>query len=125
MDAPANPSIPDTVDPAAVGLPTGVRGKLAAHKRDNSGERTTTLPETGVTVTYPGFIPHDRVMNASKLAGKKRDKVGKILIAQLCQFEGEKLTADEIGTDLPNADVVHLTNLIFGDDAANEDGEGN
>ena len=52
------------------------------------------------------------------MAGKKRDRVGKILVAQLCTFEGENLTADEIGTELPNADVVHLTNLLFGADAS-------
>ena len=120
---PAFAPSPAPVD-AAPAARQSVRDKLRAFKEQNSGERSTELPETGLAVTYPAFIGHDRVVAATKMAGKKRDRVGKILVAQLCTFEGEKLTADEIGTELPNADVVHLTNLLFGADASSgEDGD--
>ena len=87
---------------------------------------STTLPKSGIKVTYPPQISHDRVMAAAKIAGKNKRALGKIVIAQVCEFEGERWTVDEIGTLLDNRDVTHLLTLVLGDDDEDEeDGSGN
>ncbi|MEC5291972.1 hypothetical protein VSX64_14530 [Aurantimonas sp. C2-6-R+9] len=101
----------------------GVVAKLEAYKRANGGDVTTTLPATDLTVSYPAFIGHDQVMNATKIAGKNRSKTGMVLVAQVCKFEGERLTVGQIGSLVPNADVVHLINLLMGEDDDAGEGE--
>jgi len=111
----------------ATAAPSGVLARLEAYKQANNGELTTTLPATGLSVSYPAFIGHDQVMNATKIAGKNRSKTGMVLVAQVCKFEGERLTVGQIGALVPNADVVHLINLLMGedDDAGEDGGSGN
>ena len=116
----AQPAVHEATD-----IKPSVRERLKAYKASNSGDQTTELPKTGIVASYPAFLPHDAVMSASRMAGKKKERLTKILIAKLFTFEGEKLTADEVGADLPNEDVVHMTNILFPSDGADEDGEGN
>lgn len=108
-----------------------VRERLAAAKAALPATISTTLPVSGLAVIYPSLLSHDSVMNAAKIAGKKnKHAVAKIIVAQNCMFEGERLTAGEIGTLLDNRDVTHLTDLLLGkdddeDEADGEGGEGN
>ena len=110
--------------------PKGVLARLEAYKQANSGELTTTLPKTEIwQVSYPAFVGHDQVMNATKIAGKNRSKTGMVLVSQVCKFEGERLTVGQIGSLVPNEDVVHLINILMGEDEGaskgSEDGAGN
>lgn len=101
-----------------------LRDRLKAKKAGADGRLSTKLPVSGITVTYPAFITHAQVMVATKIAGKNRARVGSILVAQVCLFEGERLTVDEISGDLlHNSDATHLINLIFDDEAAEADAE--
>lgn len=104
-----------------------VRDRLAQQKQAGSERLSGTLPKSGLAFTYPGFIGHDAVVAAQKIAGKKRS-VNSVLFAQVCLFEGEKLTVDEIGL-LDYRDVNHLASKVLGaddgDDEDEEDGSGN
>ena len=100
--------------------PSGVHAKLLAFKAEHDVKKTDVLPATGISVTYDGFIGHDAVLAATKIAGKKRERVGLILVARHVTFESEKLSTEEIGSLFPNEDVVHLIGLVLSQD---EDGE--
>ena len=126
--APAAASAPQSAPAPEPEGPKGVRGRLAAYREETSGDLTTVLPKTGVEVSYPAFIPHEKIMLASKATGKAKSKMLSVAASMLCTFEGEKLTDAEIRRFLPNADVVHLSGLLFGKDEdgdEGEDGEGN
>lgn len=102
--------------------PTGVRAKLAA-LRENKAAAETVLPVSGLRVAYPApeLLTHDQVVAAAKMAGKDKRAVGKTIVAQTCTFEGERLSVEEIGTILPNKDVVHLIGLVVGDDEGDDE----
>lgn len=102
--------------------PKSLADRLRARKEQKLSETVrTTLPDTGLTVTYPAFIGHDRVMAAAKIAGKNRTRIGAIVCSQVCTFAGEdgsaeKLTADQFESLLPNADANHLIARVLADE---------
>ena len=95
-------------------------------RKNEAGREVVELPKCGLFASFPSFISHDQVLNARKVAGKKSDRTVKILIAQNCLFgrtkdrQEERLTIDQIGSLLPNADVTHLsTKLLIEDEEGN------
>lgn len=101
-----------------------VRDRLEAAKKERSGNATTTLPQSGLVVTYPKFIPHGRWARAQRLAKGDNGKAQLIMLADICVFDGEKLTLADF--ELFSAfDVMHLMGETFGDEDEKDDDEGN
>lgn len=119
------PAAAPAPEPAA---PQSVIDILRVQKDARSGCLDTELPVSGLTASYPAFINHDAVLNAMKQAGKNRNRIGAVMIAQHCLIGGQRLTVSDITSLMHNDDVVHLTNLLLGDgggDSNDEDGAGN
>lgn len=102
----------------------GVVAKLKQHKASKTGTDRTTLPETGILVTWPSFRAHAMWMKAQRLSKKNPLSVTDIYLALVCQFDGEKLTLDQFKELLPTNDVLHLVGEVMGDDE-DEDAGGN
>ncbi len=102
----------------------GVVALLKKHKAEAEGVNETTLPETGVKVTWPKFQPHHVWTKAQRLAKKNPFGTADIYVALLCKFNGERLTVDEFKELVPTGDALHLTGEVMGDDEF-EDGAGN
>lgn len=103
----------------------GVVALLKQHKAESTGFDDTTLPETGIKVTWPMFQPHSTWMKAQRLAKKNPLSTSDIYLSLLCKFNGEKLTLDEFKTLIPTGDVLHLTGEVLGDNEDDEDDAGN
>lgn len=99
---------------------TGVIAKLKKHKAKKSGFDETTLPETGIKVTWPQFQPHGIWMKAQRLAKKNPMSVADIYIALICKFDGDKMTLTDFNDLVPTGDALHLLGEVMGDD---EDGD--
>lgn len=100
----------------------GLIAQLKAHKAANTGENDTTLPETGVIVTWPKFQPHGVWMKAQRLAKKNPFSVSDYYLSLLCKFNGERMTIDEFKSLIPTGDVLHLGAEVLGDDEDDEAG---
>ena len=111
-----NKSVPATAKPG------GVKEKLKAYAAAHDCAETTVLPKTGITVTYPAFRNHGRIMSAARMAKGDPQKMQVVYLAQTCLFDGEKLTVTDIAELLPDDDSGHLIRKLFG---ANEGEEGN
>lgn len=109
----------DTKNPAIDG---GVVALLKQHKADNTGFDDTTLPETGIKVTWPKFQPHALWTRAQRMSKKNPFGTADIYVTLLCRFNGERLTIDEFKELVPTGDALHLTGEVMGDD---EDDLGN
>ena len=110
---------PETEAPAA-----GVLGKLRAHKNAKRGERDTTLPETGIRVTWPAFLNHgtwQKAMRRNKgnVAAAQTD-----YMTQICRFDGEKITVADWEEFIPLGDANELLAAVFaGSDTEEADDE--
>ncbi len=94
---------------------------LKKHKAEATGDNETTLPETGVKVTWPKFQPHHVWTKAQRLAKKNPFGTADIYVALLCKFNGERLTVDEFKELIPTGDALHLSGEVMGDDEDERD----
>ena len=98
--------------------------KLKKHKDAKKGTDSTTLPDTGIKVTWPQFKPHWVWSKAVRLSKKNPMSVTDNYLPLLCKFDGENMTVEEFKALIPTDDILHLTSEVMGDD--DEDGdEGN
>lgn len=106
---------------------SGVLSRLKKFKDENDKDVTVTLPETGETVSYPGFVSHNTIMQIYKKSGGQKGsaKMAGIAIATLCRFGDEKarLSHTDVAELLPNRDVTFLSSKCLG--VEDEDDEGN
>lgn len=119
-ETPANPGLPEARP--------SVTETLRLQRERMSGEEQTVLPVSGIVVFYPSFINHDAVLVATKQAGKNRDRVGAVMIAQHCRFgpQRERMSVSDITSLLHNGDVVHLVDILLSEnDGAKKDEAGN
>lgn len=100
---------------------TGVIAKLKKHKSGKTGQDSTTLPETGIKVTWPSFQPHGLWMKAQRLAKKNPMGVADIYMALICKFDGEKVTLTDFNALVPTGDALHLLGEVMGDDEDEDD----
>lgn len=100
---------------------SGVVALLEQHKAENTGFDDTTLPETGVTATWPKFQPHSVWTKAQRLSKKNPFGTADNYVALLCRFNGEKLTIEEFKRLIPNGDILHLIGEVMGEDEDEED----
>lgn len=114
-----------TIAPPNAMAPQSVVDRLRAAKDAADGRIETILPVSGMSATYPAFINHNQVLTAIKQAGKDRNRIGAVMIAQHVLIEGERLKISEVTELMHNDDVVHLTNRVLGEGGGDEDGEGN
>ena len=131
-DPTSNAGVPhETAAPAGdtANVAKSIADILREKKAAAGGTVRVTLPVTGIAASYPAFVSHSAVLNASKKAGKDRNKVGVTALATMCTFgdRDERLMIGEINDLLPNEDVTFLIGKLFGSDdaASDEDGEGN
>lgn len=115
----------DTDTLPATNKRSSVIDKLKTYRRDNEGDARFTLPETGVTVTYPKFRKHGVWASALRLAKNKLGKAQVLYICRICLFDGEKLTEADFREYIPMTDANELLGEIFGSDDSDEDDEGN
>lgn len=96
---------------------SGVRAKLAAH-RAKAGEdhKTETLPQSGVTVTIPGFLNHGQWMRAQRQSGGDVATAQAAFVSEVVRFEGEKLTLADMRELIDAKDMLFLISEIFGDE---------
>ena len=100
--------------------------KLKKQKAQKSGENHTTLPESGITVTWPKFQSHGAWMKAQRLAKKDVSKATNFYLTGICKFEGERMTVTDFVDLIPAQDVFHLMGEVMGDvDEADGDDAGN
>lgn len=103
---------------------TGVRAKLAAHKaRAGEDHRSETLPQSGVTVTIPGFLNHGQWMRAQRQSGGDVATAQAAFVSEVVRFEGEKLTLADMRELIDAKDMLFLISEIFGDDKQAEGGD--
>lgn len=93
---------------------SGVRAKLKAHKDANSGERTITLSESGISCTVPNFINHGLWMKAQRVAKGDTPKAQAAFVCEVVRFEGEKLTLTDLAELVSSGDTLQLIGEIFG-----------
>ncbi len=118
----------ETKTPPTPSSDSAVVAKLKKYKAQREGSENTTLPETGVTVTWPKFKSHGIWMKAQRLAKGKPEGAMNIYLTLMCKFDGEKLTLTEFKELVPTDDVMHLLDKVMGgviDDEESEDDEGN
>lgn len=99
----------------------GVVAKLKKYKDAHSGMETFTLPATGISVTYPKFRNHQRMMKAAAMAKNSPTRMQVIYVTENCRFDGEKLTTAEFTQLLPDDDSNALIKLLFGENVAGDD----
>jgi hypothetical protein len=104
---------------------TPLIAKLKKHKADNVGSDETTLPETGIKVTWPQFKPHSIWGKATRLSKKSPLSVTDNYLPLLCKFDGENMTVEEFKQYIPTDDILHLTGEVMGDDDEGDDDVGN
>ena len=97
--------------------------KLKKQKAQKSGEHRTTLPESGITVTWPKFQSHGAWMKAQRLAKKDVSKATNFYLTGICKFDGERMTVTEFVDLIPAQDVFHLMGEVMGDDADDDKGD--
>ncbi len=97
--------------------------KLKKQKDEKSGSNCTTLPETGVVVTWPKFQSHGAWMKAQRLAKKDFAKATNYYLTGICKFDGEKMTVTDFVELLPSNDIFHLTAEVLADHESDDDGE--
>ncbi|SCD23524.1 hypothetical protein [Brucella inopinata] len=102
---------------------SGVRAKLKAHKDANSGERTITLSESGISCTVPNFINHGLWMRAQRVAKGDTPKAQAAFVCEVVRFEGEKLTLTDLAELVSSGDTLQLIGEIFGGKDDNSEGE--
>lgn len=96
---------------------TGVRAKLAAHKaKAGEDHKTETLPQSGVTVTIPGFLNHGQWMRAQRQANGDVATAQAAFVTEVVRFEGEKLTLADMRELVDAKDMLFLISEIFGDE---------
>tara|TARA_R100001369_G_scaffold50217_2_gene76939 strand:+ start:722 stop:1090 length:369 start_codon:yes stop_codon:yes gene_type:complete len=103
---------------------TGVIAKLKKHKASQTGTQDTTLPETGIKVTWPKFQSHGMWMKAQRLSKKNPMGVADIYMALICKFDGESMTLTDFNDLVPTGDALHLLGEVMGEDE-DEDDAGN
>lgn len=113
----------DTTKPEDAIAESKLIAKLKQHKAERAGVDKTTLPETGITVTWPQFKPHGVWMKANRLAKGDPQAAMNAYLPLLCEFDGEKMTIGEFKELLPTDDVLHLFGEVMGGLAPGEDGE--
>lgn len=111
-------------DPSNTDLDSPLIAKLKKHKEENKGQASTTLSETGITVTWPKFKPHWVWSKALRLSKKNPLSVTDNYLPLLCKFDGEHMTLEEFKELIPTNDILDLTSEVMGDDDESED-EGN
>ncbi len=94
---------------------TGVVDKLRKLAEENKGEEVIHLKQSDIRATIPKLITHGMMMKAQTKARGKPGQTPNFVIADLCTFDGERLTHDQIASLLPAGDVQQLTTVIFGD----------
>lgn len=99
--------------------------KLKEHKQKSAGRKATTLPSTGVSVSWPEFKPHGIWMKANRLAKGNPQSTMDFYLPLICRFDGENMTIAEFRELIPTEDVLHLIGEVMGDDATEPDDEGN
>ncbi|SNY91455.1 hypothetical protein SAMN04515647_1676 [Cohaesibacter sp. ES.047] len=104
---------------------SSVIDKLKNYRASNEGDATFTLPETGVTVSYPKFRKHGVWASALRIAKNKLGKAQILYVCRICLFDGEKLTEADFREYIPMSDANELLAEIFGSDDEDEDDEGN
>lgn len=96
---------------------SGVRAKLAAHKaKAGEDHKTETLPQSGVSVTIPGFLNHGQWMRAQRQSGGDVATAQAAFVSEVVRFEGEKLTLADMRELIDAKDMLFLISEIFGDD---------
>jgi hypothetical protein len=111
---------PDQTDAAAdMAGDSPLIAKLKKQKAKKAGESHTTLPETGIVVTWPKFQSHGAWMKAMRLARKDFAKATNFYLTGICTFDGEKMTVTDFVALIPSNDIFHLSNAVMGqeDDA--------
>ena len=96
---------------------TGDSALIRNIKKQNAATpefRSTVLPATGVTVTWPGFRSHKDVQKAYGIAKEDTDRMANLYLVDLCTFDGERITETDLIELIPSEDIVHLTNEVFG-----------
>ena len=88
---------------------------LEQYAEKNQGTLKKTLKKTNITATLPKLITHEMMTKAQMKARGKAGKSMDYIIAELCEFNGDKLTADQVAKYLPAADTQQLQAIIFGD----------
>lgn len=117
---------PDQTDAAAdVAGDSPLITKLKKQKAEKAGESRTTLPATGIVVTWPKFQSHGAWMKAMRLAKKDFAKATNFYLTGICKFDGEKMTVTDFVELIPSNDIFHLSGEVMGKDDDEEDDEGN
>lgn len=103
----------------------GLVERLKQRKAALEGETiSTTLPQTGVQVTWPAFKPHAVWMKAQRVAKKNPTTTPEVYVSLLCRFDGERLTSAELQTLLPTDDITHLVDRVMDDNETDSGGDG-
>lgn len=89
--------------------------KLRILADEKKGNEVIHLKQSDIEATIPKLITHGMMMKAQAKARGKPGQAPNFVIADLCTFDGERLTHDQIATLLPAGDVQQLTTVIFGD----------
>ena len=97
--------------------------KLKKQKAAKVGDNQTTLPETGIVVTWPKFQSHGAWMKALRLAKKDFSKATNFYLTGVCKFDGEKMTVTDFVTLIPSNDIFHLSAEVMGKDDDFDDDE--
>ncbi len=94
---------------------TSVIDKLRQYASENEGREEIVLKKTKVKVTMPKVITHGMMTTAQAKARGQMGKSVDYVIADICDFDGSKLTHDQVATLLPSSDVQQIQAIIFGD----------
>jgi hypothetical protein len=100
----------------------GVIAKLRAAREQQTGRDSLTLKSCGVVVTYPKFRAFAAWEQAQRQAEGSATSVNLYYIIQVCQFDGERLRAEEYRELISDADHLAISGRIF---AAGTDAAGN
>jgi hypothetical protein len=98
--------------------------ELKKQKAQKTGVDETTLPVSGIKVTWPQFKPHWVWSKAVRLSKKNPMSVTDNYLPLLCKFNGENMTVEEFKALISTDDILHLTSEVMGDEYDEED-EGN
>lgn len=116
-------------NPKEVPSNEGVLATLRKLKAEKNQPVTTTMPESGMVVHYPGFVSHRTIMGVYKKSGgqKGTQKMASIAISELCRFGDEqvKISPTDVAELLPNRDVTFLSGKCLGVEQDDDDDEGN